>query len=367
MPPDLLPVVGNRDGDWLCLQIDRRCTVGQIVQWYHGGGDWIPWGQTLAEAMLLNTLFHELPGPRRRHAEPAVAPSVPSGQAQQQWVGWASEHLPLRAAALASTKRERSGTEIAETLLQVGVAEVSVRCELIQGLLAAPMSTLDLTNAEKAGWSRQELLEWSFDPQRMPARDRKRLAERLGVQMGTQQDWQAIAEHCRGVLELDSELAWPWDLLGYHAERQGQIEQAIELYQTGATKPIFTSQSIRLGTHWVGDQPPKFSAAMLQRLSPATVECSDYLRILCGADAEERPNQITRYWLRQSDDASASGDLEAAHAFAVAAGWDVGARPLRAYAKLLDRVTVSGTEAGYHARAALASTHRRCLADRYGL
>ena len=40
MPPDFLPVLGNMAGDWLCMRIEPMGEVAEIVQWYHGGGDW---------------------------------------------------------------------------------------------------------------------------------------------------------------------------------------------------------------------------------------------------------------------------------------------------------------------------------------
>jgi hypothetical protein len=42
MPPDLMPVVGNGMGDWLCARVGPESTIREVVHWYHGGGDRLP-------------------------------------------------------------------------------------------------------------------------------------------------------------------------------------------------------------------------------------------------------------------------------------------------------------------------------------
>ena len=68
MPCDFLPVLGNDRGDWLCVRFGNDNSANEIIHWYHGGGDWIPWGQTLAEAIVFDSVRAKLPGNRRDHA-----------------------------------------------------------------------------------------------------------------------------------------------------------------------------------------------------------------------------------------------------------------------------------------------------------
>ena len=51
----------------------------------------------------------------------------------------------------------------------------------------------------------------------------------------------------------------------------------------------------------------------------------------------------------------------------MAAGWDIGAEPITAYGDLLDRIAEVALRCGQRARAEVASTHRRCLRQRYGI
>lgn len=51
MLPDTLPLVGNDYGDWICVRVDAQGELGELLYWYHGGGDWIPVGTNLAEAI----------------------------------------------------------------------------------------------------------------------------------------------------------------------------------------------------------------------------------------------------------------------------------------------------------------------------
>src|SRR5262245_37578083 len=58
MLPDTLPFIGNQYGDWLCLRIGFSNRVDEVLYWCHGGGDWIPYGRTLAESLIYDAAFH---------------------------------------------------------------------------------------------------------------------------------------------------------------------------------------------------------------------------------------------------------------------------------------------------------------------
>ncbi len=66
MPCDLLPLISNDAGDWLCVRLDSRNNASEIVQWYHGGGDWIPWGNSICEASFLTQFAITCPVPSDR-------------------------------------------------------------------------------------------------------------------------------------------------------------------------------------------------------------------------------------------------------------------------------------------------------------
>jgi hypothetical protein len=48
MPANFLPLIGNTTGDWLCVKVDESGFASRIFHWYHGGGDWLPWGESLS-------------------------------------------------------------------------------------------------------------------------------------------------------------------------------------------------------------------------------------------------------------------------------------------------------------------------------
>lgn len=384
MPPDFLPVLGNMAGDWLCMRIGPMGEVAEIVQWYHGGGDWLPWGNSLAEAIVFDAISPWLPGPSRRHAIPAepMRASQPTASdpllTSDPLLNWALGELSPNFRALiaeAGTDANASrGEQLAKQLIGYGIAEVALRSEWVQRLLSdAEASTLDADTglAERLGISRQQLNEWLFDFEFMPAEIRARvLADRH-----PHQDWDLASEHCRRVTQIAPHLAWGWDLLGYVAIRSGQFLEAAKYFAQGMTRSVFTDQSIRLRTHWKVQQAGKFSAAMLQELlDGGRVSADDlaseydpnYLAALCAGE-ETRQERVTEYWLGRSDRSSLAGNYDVAFDEAYAAGWDLGAATLPTYGQVLDRLVEIAEAGGDAARAELAQTHRRCLSDRLGI
>ena len=177
---DLVPLVSNNAGDWLCMRMGEEGRFDQIVQWYHGGGDWIPWGVSLPEAILMDAVIDRLPGPSRRHAEPAEDPRPNHDLLQQdRLLNWACEHLPEAARDLLAAKLD--GQILAEELLGLGLAEVAVRCELAVDQLTHP--DRDRIVGSLTGKVESNLLaEWLFDLERMP-KDICEYLELEGIQL----------------------------------------------------------------------------------------------------------------------------------------------------------------------------------------
>ena len=374
MPPDFLPVLGNMAGDWLCMRIEPMGEVAEIVQWYHGGGDWLPWGKSLAEAIVFDAISPWLPGPSRRHAIPAEPMRASQSTTSDPLLNWAISELSPNIGAMIADADASRGEQLAKRLMDCGIAEVALQSEWVQRLLSdAEASALDADTglAKRLGVSRQQLNEWLFDFEFMPAEIRaKVLADR-----NPHQDWDVASEHCRRVTQIAPHLAWGWDLLGYAAIRSGQLVEAAKYFAQGMTRSVFTDQSIRLRTHWKVQQAGKFSAAMLQELLDggrfsaddiASEYDPDYLAALCAGE-ETRQELVTEYWLGRSDRSSLAGNYAAAFDEAYAAGWDLGAATLPAYGQVLDRLVEIAEAGGDAARAELARTHRRCLSDRLGI
>ncbi len=136
---DLLPLLGNRAGDWLCAKVDEDNRFSTIVQWYHGGGDWIPWGRDLSEAILFDALVERVAQSitghsRRRHAVPAEA-TRPLDRAvhDDPFLEWALSHVPQPIAT--AVKAEAPSERVISAMLEHQIAEIAVRCEMVVALL----------------------------------------------------------------------------------------------------------------------------------------------------------------------------------------------------------------------------------------
>jgi hypothetical protein len=377
MPCDLLPVLGNTAGDWLCVRFDQGNRAAEVVQWYHGGGDWLPWGRSISDAVLFDVLSQRLPSPARRHAIPAESTRPQDTSGRDPILDWAcrrtaAEVVELLACqpsedAQAHTDTAASQSTIVQTLLDHGVAEIAVRCELVQSSLRETLSaSLNPQTAQRMGVQWNDVVQWMFDVQRMPEQTRQRLEREFGLTITKPQDWESAEQHSRRVVELAPDLAWAWDVIGYACERNGKRDAAIQAYQKASQCSVFTDQSVRLRTHWTADHAAKFSASRLGASYPEVVQDSAYLQILCDPDAQTRRHRLTQYWLEQADASSQAGHWHAAHRQYVAAGWDLGSEPLSLYGGLLEKIADAADRSGQTARAELARTHRRCLRERYG-
>ncbi len=364
MPCDMLPILGNSAGDWLCVRIDQHNRASEIVQWYHGGGDWLPWGRSIADAILFDSLSERLPSPARRHALPAESPRPANPDDDDPILSWACRHVAPQVSALLDPSITEQ--QVADTLLQFDVSQIAVRCELVQSALKETLSaTLDPTTAQQIGVDWNEVVQWMFDVQRMPIKTRQRLQRDYGLSISVPQDWYAAEQHSRRVVQLAPDLAWAWDVIGYAAERRGDQDEAADAYTQAAQCSVFTDQSVRLRTYWTADHAAKFSASRLQACFPEVVRQSDYLQMLCEADSHSRRRRVTNHWLEKAAESVAEGNWAEAHRHYVAAGWDLGAEPLAMFTELLEQIAESASRCRQTARAELARTHRRCLKERY--
>lgn len=365
MCSDFIPLIHNAAGDWLCVRVDQENNASQIVQWYHGGGDWIPWGNDLAEALVFDALIDQISPQSRRHAVPAESPRL-ADRSEDPMLEWALHHLDDSVRALFHEPAEPS--RIVETLLKSHVAEVAVQCELVLLALRHPSrETLrDALGSRASEVSHRQLTEWAFDLDRIPQEYRSDLESELGEQL-TGQDWNKAASHAESAARLSPELAWPWEILGYSAERNGDIAKATATYRTAMHCSVFTDQSVRFNTHWESDHSAKFSVARLASLSPDTLGSDDYFRKLREADPASRRAKITKHWIQSASQALTQERYRDALDAYLAAGWDIGAEPITTFAELLDSISSAAQGCGQQARAEVAATHRRCLKQRYGL
>lgn len=319
MPCHLIPLIGNDVGDYLCVRVSDDGRMGEIVHWYHGGGDWIPWGKNLAQAIAIDAWSVNLPGICYRNAESAGS-NLPKDPANNGWLDWASRHVNLGGITTENVAAEFSRRDIGLAALLAG--------ELVQNRLV-------------------------IDPPLV----------KNGSQATDIDSRFAMDEPiCERAIEVGPGLSWTWDTAGRAAEAAGDVALATARYIRGARCSIFSSQSVRVGTHRYETTVPKFSIARLQTIAPEVVRGEDYFRRLTFHDREDRQRSIHSYWL---DVAAANADGSPAQVFALhMSAWDIGLSSMPAYEKAIECLIESADIGGMRARASVAKLHLRTLQNK---
>lgn len=331
MACDMLPVIGNQSGDYLCARVGPDNTITEFVHWYHGGGDWIPWGNRLQEAILFDALRHQLPGPHHRHAEPAEPRSRSYSEQQKTdpLVRWALKRLPAEIKAV--TQGAHPADFIASTLLKRNIASAAVQFELVEDSLFPSEGEPNYPNAES-------------------------IALRT---IGGRSD------------QLEP-MSWTWNVAALAANKRGDLDLAIDRFGRALLCSNFSDQSVRLQHGWLQTDNGKYAARQLQHLvsDNAFPHFDEHqlslLDLYSSSNIEQRGQAVTDYWIDRSMAKEKKGNFAAAYDCMVRAGWDLGAAPMQAYCDILKQVARLAALAGQHARAAVAQTHLACFHDRYG-
>lgn len=361
MCADFLPILGNSDGDWICARFGPDDEVVEFVQWFHGGGDWIPWGNDLAHAVLFDAARARLPGPSSRHAIPAEqTDDVQASCADCSLVSWALTHVPELKSTFEVTQDSQ---QLAQLLIENSVAEAAVRCELISDALTNPQhALLEHLLWEQFKATAPQIAEWCFDNDRIPPEIRAPIIER-GISLDVQ-DWESAESNARCVTQTSPELAWGWDILGYAAQRRGDMQAAAAAFERGSSCSVFTDQSVRLKTHWATEEFGKFSMNGLVQSAPEVIANTEYLQILQSTNRHEA---TMKHWQQQGTKFHDQGHFHEAHRCFMLAAWDVGAGPIDVFSQLLKQIADNAQHSNQNARAELAQTHLRCFRERYGL
>jgi hypothetical protein len=368
MVPDLIPLIGNESGDWLCVRLTEANQTGQIVYWYHGGGDWLPWGKSLAEAILFNRFArstYRCPdssldagdlSERDRRSGDAASPR------DDRVLRWAAEHHGVKLELLPSPKLPE---EISiNRLLDLDIAEVAVRFLKVQKLLRHWSRDQIVATLEDGLEDRSHrITRCLFDLDLIPESQLVRLVELTGDRRV--QRWSAVARHAEVVTRLAPEQAWAWQLLGYEAEKRGSVQEAIVCYERASQCSSFTDHTTALGFHWTEPLASKFSVARLVKLRPAAETEMAYFRALTMPDVVARSEKLMEFWISLSQHFYAADQFADATRCLYAAGWDVAHRSISDYKRVLVLIGDSATRCEQHARAEVVATHLRCLASRY--
>lgn len=376
MLPDMLPIVSNDYGDWWCIRVGRDGEITEVVQWLHGGGDWLPVGVTIAQAALWDYL-QRWRGPAIG-AQPASHEYPLRSQPAPTAVGARCELENWLAGALATDAEDlRRLLDIAERgeyrpaleyMLSREWSASAVACELTQVALQGSLAILaDNKLAKLCGinWT-PEYTSWLFDTSQIPG-DAQTLLSELNPAVRFQQDWRSAAMWAERTRVQRPDLSWAGDIAGWAAERGGAPEAAVDRYFANRHASAFTDQSVRLRSHWFPERYGKFSVAQLARLQDqlSPEQKSDaYLQLLWHEPAQRTRAAIRDYWLGEGEQAMHREEYPKAYTFFINAGWDLGAERLSDYVEILERLFACAERAGWTARAQVALTHAECLRRR---
>lgn len=400
MLPDTLPVIGNEYGDWICVRIEADGRLGELLHWYHGGGDWVPVGASLAEAILHDVVdqFRPVGYQVLRGASETLAAHHVDQVAERfsqtklrDWlaVGLASDgnsknHVGQILLQIEAALRRGDYATALRSMYDAGWSLDAVACDLIEECLQRPVTPLANPAAAKSlgmNWT-PDYVRWLFDAELVPTELRSQLAGLvdLTVDNWPAQDWGLATALAEGVLQRRQDLGWAFNIMGWSKQRTGDLQGAASVYFRGMFASAFSDQSVRMRTHWTDSSYGKFAMAQLfqigeqSQLPPsasANLDVSEakqrhqYLTMIVEAPEKLLLNQVREFWCeagkRQLQDQAPAGAFDCFYR----AGWDLGLQRLSEYQSILEMMVHSAQSAGWDARAQVAQTHLNCLRSRF--
>ncbi len=375
MLPDSLPIVSNDYGDWWCLRAGADNRISEVIQWSHGGGDWLPIGDSIGQAVLWDHLeiyrSRDIEVEHAAHEYPAR--STPSSTddltgSHWHWLARSLNIVPAEIEQLANAARDGQYRKVLEELVDRGWSISAAGCELVEIALQGRLSRLaDPAMARHCGlnWT-PDYASWLFDTRHISP-EARRLLQDFAPSVEFTQDWDLAERAALQVMARRGDLAWAGDIAGWAAERRGELGQAISRYFENRHSPAFTDQSVRLRSHWFPERYGKFSIAQLARLEDQlTVQqrSDPYLNLLLHEPVNRTRTAVRAYWLEQARAAVSRQHYSDAYHLYLLAGWDLGAERMSDYIEIIDELVRCATLAGWDARAAIISTHAHCLRGR---
>ncbi|MDP6442791.1 MAG: SMI1/KNR4 family protein [Pirellulaceae bacterium] len=364
MLPDTLPIISNQYGDWLCLRAASDGQIREIIYWCHRGGDWIPYGRSLSEALLYDAAFRlnydrraEWGGVQEddrnglfRAAEWALTAIDPRRQPARFWQSDHATDGPLAA------------------LRAAGVADTAVSRDLILHALESELKvrgTAHVASEMGLQWE-PDFVSWVFDGALIPELTREELSRQLQtpVDQLTVQDWDRAEVLALEVIASRDDMGWAFDVAGWAAERRGDFAAALDLYWRGLHCSAFSDDTVRFRTHWFPAEFGKFAAARMHVLRdhlPTDWAEDAYLQLFWAGDAESLHERVKQYWCGVADDQMDVGMHAAAYQSYYRAGWDIGLRVVTDYSEILEQMAAAAAAAHYSALERIARLHARFL------
>lgn len=387
MLPDTLPLIGNEYGDWLCVRVNESNRFGELVHWYHGGGDWIPVGRTIAEAVLHDIVDQYRPriGQVLRGASESTSPEhlyhVTQRSNDERLLRWLAASLedavgqPRGHSSLQDVLSKLSASNYLAAIQQLEKAGWAVEaslCDQIEYALHVPIRSLASEEIpRRLGLNYDpDYVRWLFDANQIPNNVLHQIQEilhTLGLPPAQPfaQNWVEAERLARCLLERRNDLAWAVDIAGWAAQRRGDLAAACEIYFNGRFASAFSNQSIRMRSHGCVPQFGKVAIAEMWKLSEHLSDSQlfdGYLRTIWQTPARALQREVQEFWMRNGREAMNAGSFAIAYASFYRAGWDIGAQRMTDYSDIFAGLIESSQAAGWTARANVAQTHMACLA-----
>ena len=356
MLPDTIPIITNDYGDWLCLRVGANDEVSEVLHWYHGGGDFLPFGSNLAEALLYDVC--QFVGRKRTPWD-----STPSEEARASIWPWLAKHLQSTEAQIVEIVEGFRKGQVDQGLTMLaerGWCRDAVDRDRIDRALGTPLRQIaDPKLALRLGvtWER-EMTRWLFDTKTIPDSYRTALQELFEPRSDwDSQDWTQAESIAEGALNRRSDLAWASDVSGWGAFRRQDYELAFQRWEKGLLASVFSDQSTMFRSHWFSQEFGKFSAAMLYQSRdrlPESMQANLYWQNITRQGTLTANQRATEYWYQI---AKAESNAAAQYEAWYRAGWDVGCTNRAQFQTILSGLVDSAWSAGWKARHAVAKAH----------
>ncbi len=359
MLPDTLPLVGNRYGDWLCLRVGPENRVTEILHWYHGGGDYLPVGESIAEALFYDRCRALIPGHQ------VWAGSEGIGLDSKESIHWLSEQLGQSVDRLDEILAYFAAGDLPtgmDAFDEHRWSRAAIGRDRIEYSLnhrfrqhADPKLAIRLG----VSWD-YEVTKWLFDLGQIPVEYRHALRENFEVPEHAEsiQRWDRAEQIAEKILQEWQDLAWASDIAGWCAFRRGDLVTAIDRWWLGIKASVFSDQSTKLKTHWFDRRFGKFSAAQLfpiQYAMDAERRMDPYWSALIAVEHGEPHQRITSHWIGRGSqaDLSPSDRYDAWYK----AGWDVGCQQMALFEPILENLQQSAELSQWGARSQIAAAY----------
>lgn len=177
------------------------------------------------------------------------------------------------------------------------------------------------------------------------------------------QDWRGAVDQAQRVVAVRTDQSWPFAVLGWAAERQGDLTAAIKHYSAGLLALGTTSDFTE---YWEKIEPGQKRKFVIDRLLelrdslPPEVLENDYFKAVMGSKhSKDFFDRVRRYWSERGALAEREGRYPVAYESYYGAGWDV--LVLDDMDQILDRLVRNAEGAGWPALARIARQHRQSL------